>query len=150
MTAKQATHAIDTRWAVADDVDSVQQIGNFHLPDPILHRKIEWQEVIVATIDHNYVGYLLLDYLWSLVPFISQIWVIESHRQQGVGKALLHFVETKAREQGQPLLYSSSTGDEVPPQVWHRHMGFEECGILVGHNEGVGEIFFRKRIDSRN
>jgi hypothetical protein len=43
-------------------------------------------------------------------------------------------------------LYSSATGDEVPPQAWHRHMGFEECGILVGHNEGVGEIFFRKSL----
>jgi hypothetical protein len=34
---------------------------------------------------------------------------------------------------------------EPEPQAWHRHIGFTECGALVGINDGgIGEIFFRK------
>ena len=34
--------------------------------------------------------------------------------------------------------------DEPAPQSWHRHMGFAECGVISGLNEGIGEIFFVK------
>ena len=52
------------------------------------------------------------------------------------------------RQMPQPsALYSSSQVDEPPPQAWHRHMGFQECGIIAGINEGgVGEVFFRKAL----
>lgn len=44
-------------------------------------------------------------------------------------------------------LYSSSQVDEGEPQAWHRHMGFVECGILAGVNEGgVGEVFYQKAL----
>jgi GNAT superfamily N-acetyltransferase len=134
------------RWATMTDLEFLRTTGHMHLPEAILRRKIDWQEVAIATLDDALVGYLYLDYLWSSVPFIAVIWVLEAHRRQGAGQALLGLVETQARAQGQSLLYSSSQLDEAPPQAWHRHMGFEECGILAGHNDGVGEVFFRKRL----
>jgi len=37
--------------------------------------------------------------------------------------------------------------DEPEPQAWHRRVGFSECGVLTGINEGsVGELFFRRRL----
>ena len=43
------------------------------------------------------------------------------------------------------MLYSSSQADEPEAQAWHRRMGFEECGIVSGINEGgIGEVFFRR------
>jgi len=132
------------RWALLDDLEFLQMVGYTHLPEAILRRKIDWHEVVVVALDNELIGYLLLDHLWSVVPFIATIWVLEEYRQQGAGTALLNFVETEARVQGQNILYSSSQLDEPLPQVWHRHMGFEECGILNGHNEGIGEVFFRK------
>ena len=43
---------------------------------------------------------------------------------------------------------SSSQADEPEPQTWHRAIGFEECGIISGLNEGgIGEIFFRKKLN---
>jgi hypothetical protein len=45
------------------------------------------------------------------------------------------------------MLYSSSQADEQGPQEWHLHMRFEECGLIAGiNNDGVGELFFRKRL----
>lgn len=41
-------------------------------------------------------------------------------------------------------LYSSSQANEAEPQQWHRHMGFAECGIINGINDGIGEVLFVK------
>src|SRR5690349_11391053 len=137
---------ISARWATPSDIEFLKTAGRSHLPENILQRKIPWNEVAVAEADGALAGYLYLDHIWSSVPFISIIWVSESHRKKGVGRALLGFVEMQARAQGCEMLYSSSQLDEPEPQAWHRHMGFEECGIWSGHNDGVGEVFFRKRL----
>lgn len=126
---------LTARWAAISDLEFLWTTGHVYLSESILRRKIEWHEVVVATLDDSLVGYLYLDYLWSMVPFIATIWVLEAHRHQGAGRALLQFVETEARAQGQSVLYSSSQLDEASPQAWHRHMGFEEYGMLAGHND---------------
>lgn len=132
------------RWAIDSDLEFLQTAPHACLTAPVLRRKIEWHEAIVATVDGVMKGYLYLDHLWSSYPFIATIWVHESHRNHGVGRVMLQFVEAQARADGQNILYSSSQLDEPEPQAWHRHMGFEECGIWAGHNHGVGEVFFRK------
>ena len=132
------------RWAVLTDIDFLRVTGHTHLPKIVLRRKIDWQEIAVVTMNGKLIGYIFLDYIWSSVPFIATIWVLEAYRGQGVGKALLQFIENEVSSHGQKILYSSSQADETAPQEWHRKMGFEECGILAGHNDGIGEIFFRK------
>ena len=117
-----------------------------YLPAEIVRRKIEWLEVIVAELNGDLVGYLRLEYLWSRVPYIALIHVSPEHRRQGIGKALLSYAEEFLRERGHEVLYSSSQVDEAEPQAWHRHVGFEECGVIAGVNQGgIGEVFFRKR-----
>jgi len=60
---------------------------------------------------------------------------------------MLRFMEDYLRENGHQQLFSSSQVDEAEPQAWHRHVGFEECGLIGGINDGgVGEVFFRKRL----
>jgi GNAT superfamily N-acetyltransferase len=136
---------ITARLARLDDLDFVAQDG--YIPLDTVRRKIEDEEVFVAVRDTAPVGYARIEYMWSLVPFLSLILVQPSHRRQGAGKALLHAIEEFLRPRGHDALYSSSTIDEPEPQAWHRHVGFEECGIITGINrEGVGEIFFRKRL----
>jgi ribosomal protein S18 acetylase RimI-like enzyme len=116
-------------------------------PSAIITRKIDANEVLIAEIDGLPVGFLRVEYLWSALPYIAMIRVLEADRQQGIGRALLAFLESYLRAQGHTVLLSSSQVDEPPPQAWHRHMGFVECGILAGINPGgVGEVFFRKEL----
>ena len=144
---------IVVRFARVDDLDFAYQDG--YITAKILKSKIEAQlalnpdrieDVVVAEWNGKRVGYVRLEYLWSIVPYIALIRVLPEYRRQGVGKALFRFIETFLRNVGHDVLYSSSQADEPEPQAWHRHVGFEECGFIAGINEGVGEVFFRKRL----
>ena len=136
---------IKVRFATPSDLTFVQQ--DRYIPAEVVKRKIEWQEVIVAERDSDRIGYARLEYLWSLVPYIALIHVLPEHRRRGAGKAILRFIEEYVCERGSATLYSSSQVNEPEPQAWHRHVGFEECGIIAGINtDGAGEVFFRKRL----
>jgi ribosomal protein S18 acetylase RimI-like enzyme len=133
------------RFATPDDLDWLAAQDD--IPTAIIARKIAVSEMVIAETAGERVGFLRLEYLWSMLPYIAMIRVSETCRQQGIGRALLAFLESHLRERGHTLLMSSSQVDEPPPQAWHRHMGFEECGILSGINPGgVGEVFFRKAL----
>ena len=136
---------LSTRFAAPADLDFVRQ--DQYLPPEVVRRKIEWREVIVAESGGGPAGYLRLEYLWSKVPYIELIRVLPEYQRRGVGKALLKFAEEFLRGRGHTALYSSSQADEAEPQAWHRRVGFEECGIIAGINEGgIGEVFFRKQL----
>jgi GNAT superfamily N-acetyltransferase len=135
---------VSVRFAASADLDFL--LRRSCVPAEIVKRKVEWQEIVVAEWNGGLIGSLHLEYLWSSVPYIASIYVLPEYQRRGVGKALLRFAETFLGERGHGALYSSSQADEPEPQAWHRHVGFEECGIVAGINEGVGEVFFRKRL----
>jgi len=140
------TENVNVRFARPDDLEWCVQMDE-HVGQAIIQRKIEQGEILLAEIDGKPVGYLRLEYLWSLVPYIALIWVLPEHRRKGVGRAILGYLEEFLREEGYRVLLSSSQANEPQPQAWHRHMGFEECGYLAGINEGgIGEVFFRKHL----
>lgn len=138
---------IEVRFADQTDLDGCIALDHPAIPAEVIKRKVEQREIIVAEKAGQLVGYLRLEYLWSVVPYIALIWVVEDQRQQGIGSAMLRYLEDVLRERGHTALYSSSQANEPEPQAWHRHAGFEECGFIVGINEGgIGEIFFRKEL----
>ena len=136
---------IAVRAAEGRDLAFVSQDGYVDLT--VVERKIGQNEVFVAELDGESAGYVRIEYLWSTQPYLSLIHVLKPQRRRGVGRALLAHVEHVLRDAGQSTLFSSSQVDESEPQAWHRHMGFSECGIINGLNEGgVGEVFFRKSL----
>ena len=144
---------IAIRFARLDDLDFAYQDG--YISVEIMKQKIDAQvalnpdrieDIVIAEWNGKRVGYVRLEYLWSIVPYISLIRVLPEYQRQGVGKALLRFIETFLREAGHEALYSSSQADEPEPQAWHRYVGFAECGLIAGINDGVGEVFFRKNL----
>lgn len=132
------------RIALDEDMEFLKR--NSHISENVISRKIEWEEIFVAEIKENLIGFLQLEYLWSSVPYISLIKVLPDYQRQGIGKSLLKFAEDFLRDKNFKSLYSSSQADEFEPQAWHRHIGFEECGIIAGINDGIGEIFFVKKL----
>jgi GNAT superfamily N-acetyltransferase len=136
---------VEIRFATPADLEWCT--AHEHIAAPLIARKIPHDEIIIAELAGQRIGLLRLEFLWSMVPYIALIRVLDPFQQQGAGRALLAFAETQLRAQGHGVLMSSSQVDEAPPQAWHRHMGFVECGILSGINDGgVGEVFFRKTL----
>lgn len=138
---------IEVRTATTDDVNFVGRDGC--ISRDALGDKIARGEVVVAVRGVQRLGYARVDYLWTTIPYLSMLWVLEEHRRQGVGKAILSHLESWFGRAGHAALYSSSDASEPEPQAWHRHMGFEECGFIAGINAGgIGEIIFRKVLSS--
>jgi predicted GNAT superfamily acetyltransferase len=82
------------------------------------------------------------------VPFVAQVRVVEAARRQGVGGDLVRCVREHAAAGGATVLLSSASANEPEPQAWHRAVGFVECGFVADLNPaGVGEVFFRCRLD---
>jgi GNAT superfamily N-acetyltransferase len=128
----------DLDWYCADD----PSVGR-----EAVRRKVEADEVFIAELEGRPAGHIRLDYLWSKTPFIALIRVLPDYRAQGIGRALLAFIETRLRAAGRDALYSSAMTDAGQAQAWHRHMGFAECGMIQGINPGgIGEVFFKKRL----
>lgn len=126
----------DLEWCVVEDS---------YVTEQVIRNKIVNDEIIIAELDEQPIGYLRLEYLWSNVPYIGLIFVIKLYHHEGIGRKILSFVEDYLRSRGHNQLFSSSQANEPEPQAWHRSVGFAESGIISGINEGaIGEIFFRK------
>ncbi|MFW9793309.1 MAG: GNAT family N-acetyltransferase [Candidatus Thorarchaeota archaeon] len=126
----------DLEWCVVEDD---------HVTEQVIRHKIVQNEIVIAELDGQPIGYLRLEYLWSNIPYIGLVFVIELYRHEGIGNKILAFVEDYLKSRGHDQLYSSSQANEPEPQAWHRSVGFVECGIISGINEGgIGEVFFRK------
>jgi ribosomal protein S18 acetylase RimI-like enzyme len=117
------------------------------LDEAELWRKVQAREMVVADLDGELVGLVRLDYLWSSLPHLAQVRVVERHRRQGIGRALVAFVERQARDKGIDKIISSTRPDKIGAQAWHRQIGFRECGSLDGFGpDGEPTIFFLKRL----
>lgn len=134
------------RFAAAEDEQTCRRMDPY-LPAATFAPKIAAEELVLVEISERAVGYLRLEYIWGKIPYIGLIWLEPAHRGQGIGTAVLEFVEAYLRERGYRFLLSSSQVNEPEPQAWHRAVGFRECGIIAGINDGgIGEVFFRKEL----
>ena len=71
------------------------------------------------------------------VPFLEGIWVEETHRKEGVGRALVSALEDWARALGILELGSDTWLNDLRSQQVHGHWGFEETERVV---------YFRKKL----
>ena len=137
--------AADEEWLVRND-------SNRHISPRLVSQKIAAQEYIVARFRGDLAGYIRLSSFWSFIPMLDIIAVEEALRRQGIGRALLGFLEKHARATGQEIILSSSQADEPEPQAWHRAMGFKDAGAIVdlAPLQDVPEIMFVKRVGAND
>jgi ribosomal protein S18 acetylase RimI-like enzyme len=133
------------RWARAGDA-TLPFVAE-GIPASVIETRIANRCIAIGEQDGQPVGALQLEYLWGTRPYIAMIRVQPDYQRLGVGRALLAFVEVPLRAEGAPALLSSAQTNEPAAQAWHRHVGFVECGVITGVNDGdVGELFFRKSL----
>jgi GNAT superfamily N-acetyltransferase len=128
----------DFEWCVVED---------FIVPEQVIRNKIINNEIIIAEADGNPIGYIRLEFILTNIPYIGLIFVLKDYQKEGIGSKMLNFLEDHLKKLGHDFLLSSSDADQADAQAWYRGIGFVECGIMTGINEGgIGEIFFRKNL----
>ncbi|MBT3299512.1 MAG: GNAT family N-acetyltransferase [Candidatus Marinimicrobia bacterium] len=136
---------IHIRFAIESDFEYLH--WQYPLKDEILLHQIRSRYIMIAELKGQQVGHIRYELLWGHLPFLSLIMVKSKFRKQGIGKELLSFLEDVLRLHEHPYYISSSVENEPAPQKWHRHMKFQEVGLLSDINDnGDGEIFFRKSL----
>jgi len=88
---------------------------------------------IEATVRHDYVNGCTT----SPVAFVEGLFVVETARRHGVGRALVRAVEIWARARGLSELASDAFLDNGHSRAAHKAIGFEETEQVV---------YFRKKV----
>ncbi|MCP5087042.1 MAG: GNAT family N-acetyltransferase [Rhodobacteraceae bacterium] len=90
----------------------------------------------------GFVEYALRDYANGCnsqpVPFLEGVWVGEKFRSQGIAKALVQYLEAKARMAGFSEFGSDVELSNYSSQLMHERLGFEQTEKV---------IFYRKVLD---
>lgn len=139
------------------DFEDCKRFEYNHTPDDWLKQSIRNGWVYVAERHDAVVGYARLEFIWMAVPYVSWIVVSEPHRGKGIGTAIVQRLSRDLTERGHTALYGSSEVMAPKSQAFHRHCGFQECGVIINHlrfpeanarvtSGGVGEVFFVKAL----
>src|SRR5918995_1690116 len=75
--------------------------------------------------ESNLIGGLVALGLWNGL-FVDLLWVSESHRGRGIGKALLSTAEAKARENGWQVCFLSTFDFQAPG--FYLKLGYKQIG----------------------
>ncbi len=114
----------DQPWLIENDSNAISSTD-------LVVEKIRRGEYIVARVGPTDVGYVRLSHFWSFIPFVDVIAVEDDWQRQGVGRAMLAFLEEHPRDRGQTMIMSSSQADEPGAQAWHRKVGFRDAGAII-------------------
>lgn len=65
---------------------------------------------------------------------LSDLFVEEPRRRQGIGRALTAFAERIARERGSPRIFLHTGFDNLAAQAFYRRIGFTDHGLQMEKN----------------
>ena len=101
-----------------------------------LARSQDVEHPIVAELDGHVVGFAslrLVNYLGEDAPYaeISELFVSEPYRRQGIARALMTELEVRARATGASSMAILTAADNDTAVALYRAMGFQEFSIAL-------------------
>jgi len=78
---------------------------------------------------------------WGML-YVDLLWLSDSLRGQGYGKALLHTIEQTARKKGMPSIYLMTT--EFQALSFYQHMGYTLFGTMMNRPHGYAYYYLCK------
>lgn len=81
---------------------------------------------------------------WGRCCELRQVWVEESLRDQGLGRALMEAAETEARQRGCRQILLTTHSFQAPG--FYERLGFEVVASVPEYPEGHQHLLLRKRL----
>ena len=81
---------------------------------------------------------------WGGCCVIAHLWVHESARGRGIGRALLHAAEQEARRRGCEQVVLSTHSFQAP--AFYRRLGYEKQAEIRDDPKGYASIVYAKRL----
>lgn len=117
-----------------------------HISKEELLKSILDKRVTVAKDNDKIIAWTRYNLFWDNTPFLNMIFVLEEHRNSGIGKTLLDFWEKDMKNKNFKRVMTSTLSNETAQHIY-RNLGYKDAGSLLLENEAL-EIIFTKKLDS--
>ena len=134
------------RLATEQDIDFLVRHDR-HLTRAAMLDKIHRSEVYVLEHGSEPVGWARYNLFCDLVPFLTNIHVLESHRHRGFGGLLIRHWEEQMAARGFSLVLTSTQADE-DAQFFYRKVGYSDSGCMLFPGQAATEIVLSKKLGS--
>ena len=108
--------------------------------------KIRDKRCYIISGDSNPIGVMRYNLIWDNTPFLTLIFIGETHRGRGYGRLAMQFWEDEMRELGYKMVMTSTQVNEYA-QHFYRKLGYVERGGIFLDNtpfEQPQEMFMIK------
>lgn len=100
--------------------------------------------LIEAGAQSERIGWLRWNLFWDNTPFMNLLYLLDGHRMQGHGRALVLNWEQQMRERGYETVLTSTQANE-PAQHFYRHLGYRDIGGFLQDGEAY-ELILQKAL----
>ena len=129
----------------AGEVHLPQLLANdHHISETELKRLICLGRVLIALEDEEFCGWLQWNLFWDNTPFMNMLYIPESRRGKGYGKALVEFWEAEMKSSGYRMVLTSTQSDEYA-QHFYQLLGYTAIGGFLLPGDPY-EIIFHKSL----
>lgn len=104
---------------------------------------VERESVWVFIAEDQIVGFVIVDYTFFGCGFVALLQTLPDHRRQGVGKALLQFVETVCTTE---KLFTSTNESNRPMHRLLASCHYVPSGVVNNLDDGDPEIIYFKAL----
>ena len=124
----------DLDWLAAHDA---------HAARDVLAESIHLGRVLMIERDGERVGWLRWNLFWDNTPFMNLLYLLDGHRGQGLGRALVARWEVDMAARGHQRVMTSTQSDEAA-QHFYRKLGYRDAGALLLPEEPAELIFVKE------
>ncbi len=115
-----------TRFATPSDWPFWHTLDN-RISSDLFLRKAEAGECYIVELNGTPAGLLRWNRFWDEVPFCTLLYIEQTRRGRGLGRALVARWEADMRAQGHGMAMTSTQSDEEARHFW-RALGYKDAG----------------------
>ena len=130
--------------AAPEHISKLHQLDR-HIAETEMTALVQRQRILIAEKDGEIIGWLRWNLFWDNTPFMNMLYLVESHRGRGCGKAMVLHWEEEMKQLGYRTVMTSTASDEHA-QHFYQKLGYDAIGGFLLPGDPY-EIIFSKTLN---